>query len=628
MATSAFLRTHPATVENLLLEVHRRRVEFTNLKASAIIVPGASSHLKLHRCILSTFLTLWSFAAVVPAQQPQASSTQDDSAYQVWDKVLIPMRDGGIVSAIVVKKKGSVARLPTLLTVDIYTDLASEIATAKDAADHGYVGVIADTRGKRLSPDSIVPYEHEATDGYDVIEWIAKQSWSDGQVGIHGGSYSGFTAWAAAKKLPPALKTIAVSAAAIPGDGLPMANNIFLNANYGWAFYVADDKLLDKKTYDDSARWRRMMQKWFASGEPYRNIDQIDGKPNPWLQRWLQHPAYDKYWQDMVPYRQDFAQINIPVLTITGYYDDAQQSALDYTREHSKYNPKAEDYVVIGPYDHLATHWAKKPEVLRGYAIDPAAQFSTPELVYQWMDYVMRNGPKPALLKDRVNFEIMGANEWQHAPTLAQMTQRLVPFYFNSAMDGDRHTLTREKGSGSVLETANFADRSSWNNAHSYPSSIIDTELEDPVTEMVYAGEPFTQAQVISGAFSGELDVTFNKRDADLGVTVFEQMPDGRLFHLAYWLGRASYAGHPERRTYLIPGKATRIPFSTSVVSRVMAPGSRLVVLLDVNKNPFAEINYGTGKDVSDESIKDAGTPLTVRWHSNSFMNVPFGRLQ
>jgi uncharacterized protein len=586
--------------------------------------------LKLSRHIFSTFLTLWSCAAGVSAQQLQPSPAHDDSAYQIWDKVLIPMRDGGIVSAIVVKKRGSPARLPAILTIDIYTDPASEIARAEDASDHGYVGVIADTRGKRLSPDPIVPYEHEASDGYDVIDWIARQPWSDGQVGMRGGSYSGFTAWAAAKKLHPSLKTIAVSAAAIPGDGLPMANNIFLNANYGWAFYVADNKLLDTKTYDDPARWRKMMLDWFSSGEPYRNIDKVDGKANPFLQRWLQHPAYDKYWQDMVPYKQDLAQINIPVLTITGYYDDAQQSALDYTREHYKYDPKAEHYVVIGPYDHLGTHAAQKPALLRGYAIDPVAQFSTPELIYQWMDYVMRGGPKPALLKDKVNFEVMGANEWLHVPSLDQMAVRQASFYFGTAMDGGYHVLTRRKGNGAVVETVNFEDRSAWNNTHYYPASIIETKLEDngKITEMIYASQPLKQAETISGAFSGELDVTVNKRDADLGVTVLEQMPDGRLFHLAYWLGRASYAGHPEKRILLTPGKATRVPFTTSIVSRVMAPGSRLVVFLDVDKNPFAQVNYGTGNDVSDESIHDAGTPLAIRWHGDSFIKVPFGGLQ
>ncbi len=540
------------------------------------------------------------------------------------------MRDGVTVSAVVVKKTGSPARLPTILTVDIYTDPASEIARAKDAADHGYVGVIADTRGKRLGSGPIVPYEHEASDGYDVIDWIAKQPWSDGQVGMRGGSYSGFTAWAAAKKLHPALKTIAVSAAAIPADGLPMANNIFLNANYGWAFYVTDNKLLDTKTYDDPARWRKMMLDWFSSGQPYRSIDKIDGTPNPLLQRWLQHPAYDKYWQDMVPYQRDFAQIDIPVLTITGYYDDAQQSALDYTREHLQYNPRAEHYVVIGPYDHFASHAAEKPTVLRGYTIDPVAQVSTPELVYQWMDYVMRGGPKPALLIDKVNFEVMGANQWQHAPSLAQMADKQVAFYFSTAMDGDRHALTPGKGTGAVPETVDFTDRSLWNNTHYYPSPIIEANLEDngKVTELIYVSPKFKQQETISGAFSGELDVTLNKQDADLGVTVLEQMPDGRLFHLAYWLGRASYAGHPEKRILLTPGKAARVPFTTSIVSRAMAPGSRLVVLLDVNKNPFAQVNYGTGKDVSDESVKDAGTPLAISWHGDSFINVPYGRLQ
>lgn len=576
---------------------------------------------------LLVFVAMFAGFATALAQQAQPPSAQPDSDYQIWDKALIPMRDGGMVSAIVVKKKGTADRLPTVLTVDIYTDPPAQLEMAKKAADHGYVGVIADTRGKRLSPDPIVPYEHEATDGYDIIDWIAKQPWSDGQVGMRGGSYQGFTAWAAAKKLHPALKTIAVSGAAIPGDGLPMANNIFLNANYSWAFYVTDNKLLDNSVNNDSARWQRMQDKWFATGEPYRRIDQIDGKPNPLLQRWLQHPAYDTFWQDMVPYKQDFAQINIPTLTITGYYDDGQQSALDYVREHGQYNSRADDYVVIGPYDHLGSHRAQKAKVLRGYTVDPVAEFSTPELEYQWMDYVMRGGPKPALLKDKINFEVMGANEWHHAASLAQMTQQQIPFYFSSAKDEEHYSLVQGKGdqSPAVSETVDLANRSILNGTHYYPRPIIEAKLEDdgPVTEKVYSSKPFATPQIISGAFQGELDVTLNKEDADLVVAVFEQMADGRLFHLGYWLGRASYAAHPEKRVLLTPGKAVRIPFMTNVVSRVMAPGSKLVVLLDVSKNPFAQINYGTGKDVSDESIKDAGAPLTVRWHSDSFINLP-----
>src|SRR5262249_32297538 len=98
---------------------------------------------------------------------------------------------------------------------------------------------------------------------------------------------------------------------------------------------------------------------------------------------------------------------------------------------------------------------------------------------------------------------------------------------------------------------------------------------------------------------------------------------DGRLMHLAYWLGRASFAHDGSVRRLLTPGTAARIPFETTVVSRQLSAGSRLLVLLDVNKNPIAQVNYGTGRDVSDESRADAGEPLRVRWHNDSYLKVP-----
>lgn len=561
------------------------------------------------------------------AQQPAPPGDRDDSRYDITDDILIRTHDGATLSATVVRRKGVTQPLPTLLTMDIYTDLAGFKARGKDAADHGYVGVTVDTRGKRLSPDAIVPYEHEADDCYDVIDWVAHQPWSNGQVGMRGGSYSGFTAWAATKHLHPALKTLAVSAAAIPGLGLPMSNNVFLSANYGWAFYVADNKYLDDKTYNDNQRWTQLPDKWFASGRPYREIDRIDGTPNPLLQRWLAHPAYDGYWQRMVPYQSDFAHINIPVLTVTGYYDDGQISALEYLRQRNRYNPQAQDFLVIGPYDHFGTHRSRKDAVLRGYPIDPVAQFSTPELVYQWMDHVLRGGSRPAMLENRINYEVMGANQWRHVASLGEMSSRAERWYFGSARDGQHYRLVpdRPARAGELKQTVDLADRTVSSNNHSYPDPILEDRLEH-LTELMFVTAPFAAARVVSGAFAGELDVTINKKDFDAGVTVFQQLPDGRLFHLAYWLGRASFARDPSVRTLLTPGAPVRIPFATTVVSRLMDKGSRLVILLDVNKNAIAQVNYGTGKDVSDESIADADGPLEVVWHNDSYVEVPFDR--
>ncbi len=104
-------------------------------------------------------------------------------------------------------------------------------------------------------------------------------------------------------------------------------------------------------------------------------------------------------------------------------------------------------------------------------------------------------------------------------------------------------------------------------------------------------------------------------------------MPDGKLVWLSYYLGRASYADDMSVRKLLTPGRRTTIPFArTPLVCRQLSKGSRLLLLLTVNKNAFAQVNYGTGKDVSDESVADAKEPLKVRWYSDSFVKVPIRR--
>ena len=62
------------------------------------------------------------------------------------------------------------------------------------------------------------------------------------------------------------------------------------------------------------------------------------------------------------------------------------------------------------------------------------------------------------------------------------------------------------------------------------------------------------------------------------------------------------------------------------MVSRRFSRGSRLVCILNVNKHPFEEINYGTGKEVHDETIADAGAPLEIRWLNGSYLKIPVFR--
>jgi len=535
--------------------------------------------------------------------------------------VLIPTKDGVRINAIVVRNKKINTRQPTALTFTIYTD-ANIANLAKTAAARGYVGVVAYSRGKALGTGQTHPYEHEVTDVNAVIDWVSKQPWSNGEVGMYGGSYNGFAQWAATKKMHPALKTIVPYVASVPGMGLPMENNIFLTANYGWAFYVTNNKYLDDKVYFDPQRWHNLASKWYTSGAAYRHIDSVDGTPNPLLQRWLQHPDYDAYWQSMVPYKNDFAQIDIPVLSITGYYDDNSLCALYYFREHYAYNKNAEHYFLIGPYDHFGAQWIPGPR-LRGYDIDSAAFINTPEITFQWFDYIFRNGTKPELLKDKMNYEVMGANEWKHAPSIDKMHNAVLKFYLCDKKNNGYYTLSTQKPSlGYLTQEIDLADRSTFHNDY-YPDPIIRGSL-DTDGAPAFISEPFEKPVEVCGSFRGILKTEINKRDMDIGIVLYEVMPDGRFFHLSYFIGRASYAADMATRTLLTPNQITDIPFErVRLTAKKLNRGSRLLVVLDINKNAGAQLNYGTGKNVSDETISDAKEPLRVKWYTESFIEIP-----
>lgn len=546
----------------------------------------------------------------------------------IEDDAIISTPDGAKLSAIVVRSKNQKAPTATAMMFNIYTNYQRNLNSAINAASRGYIGVVADARGKRLSPDTITPNETEVVDVNAVISWISRQSWSDGRVGMYGGSYLGFSQWAATKNLHPALKTIVPYVAAIPGQGLPMENNVFLNANYQWAFHVTNNKTVDDSVYSTPERWQKLNQTWYQQGGAYRNIDKVDGQANPWLQKWLNHPAYDEYWQAMVPYQNDYKKIDIPVLTITGYYDDGQISAIHYLSEHYKYNPEANHYLLIGPYDHETAQRTQRPE-LRGVQLDEIAFVNIPELTFEWFDHIFKGAPKPSLIKDKINYQLMGDNSWQHVSSLNELHAHKQRFYLTTQASAPHYLLTPKNHSTKnyLEQTVDLADRETENNDY-YPWPIIKTRLEVP-NGFAYISEPMQQDMELSGRISGELKVAINKKDFDVGLVFYEMKPDGKTFHLSYYLGRASFAKDMSKRQLLTPEKIESIPFSrTRMVSKVINKGSRLVVLANVNKNRFAQVNYGTGKDVSDETIDDAKAPLKIRWYNSSYVDIPLKPLK
>ena len=245
-------------------------------------------------------------------------------------------------------------------------------------------------------------------------------------------------------------------------------------------------------------------------------------------------------------------------------------------------------------------------------------------LVYDWFDHILKGREKPALLKDKVNFQVMGTNTWMHKPSLSAMSNASQDFYLGPVTSQGHYGLLSEQSKeGNIKLEVDLADRTSMNNANYYPWPIIkdSINLQDG---LVFISAPFKKETILNGSFTGELLVESNKKDFDYSLVLYELTPEGRYFQLSFYIGRASYAKSREQRELLSPNKLTTISFdNTRINSKKMSKGSKLVAVVNGNKNSYGQINYGTGKDVSRESIKDATTPLRLTIYSGSKIPLP-----
>jgi predicted acyl esterase len=140
---------------------------------------------------------------------------------------------------------------------------------------------------------------------------------------------------------------------------------------------------------------------------------------------------------------------------------------------------------------------------------------------------------------------------------------------------------------------------------------------------------PLTHALELHGPLAGRLDFRVNKMDMDITVALYELLPSGEYLQLSAPVSqiRASYAQDRERRHLLKAGERQQLIIHCEcMTSRKLQEGSRVVVVLGVNKRADQEINYGTGGDVSTETIEDAKVPLKVRWFSDSYIDIPVRR--
>jgi uncharacterized protein len=544
------------------------------------------------------------------------------------DELHIPVSAGASVGALLVRPRGMSHPLPTILTLTLDplpVPAGRSRGEAIASAAHGYIGVVASARTWHTSgARREEPFVHEGEDARAVIRWLGAQGVSDGQVAMVGQGYGAFAAWAAARHPPGALRALAVASAMAPGINLPMEGSIFRSEAYRWLLYFGRSPGVDDEVYRDAARWRALDERWFASGRPFRDLDRLYGVPSPLFQRWLAHPSLDDYWRARLPSAGELARLAIPVLTLTGYYDEGGAGALYYFSQHRRARRRAEHILLAGPYDREALGGGA-PAQLADYPLDAAAQIDLAEVRYQWLDHVLRGAARPGLLAGTVNYELMGANVWRHLQGLPVRAGGLT-LYLSPGSAGAPPQLaaTRPQGSGYAELSVDLASRQ---------GSLVERQ---PILTrsllwrdaLLFVSQPLPRPLDLAGMAVLRLRFTCNRRDVDLTATLYEQLPDGRwlMLHAPPYEQRVSYARDPARRQLLTPGHLTALTLTSSRLLAVRTqPGSRLALLLGVKKRPDEEINHGSGGDVSRESASDAQAPVTLRWYGGSSLTIPAG---
>ncbi len=563
-------------------------------------------------------------AGAAPAATPAALEAAAKVGWE-WG-VKIPLRDGVHLNATVYRPAGAPAPAPCIFTLTPYIS-QSYHDRGMYFASHGLPFLIVDVRGRGNSEGEFRPMIQEAHDGYDIVEWLARQPYCNGKVSMWGGSYAGYDQWATAKEIPPHLATIVPVAAPVAGVDFPANHGLFRTYDMQWLTFVSGHAS-QAMIFGDDAFWTSAFRRWYESGAPLRILDRIVGNPSPIFQEWLSHPEVDAFWDSYNPTAADYARLEIPILTITGMYDDDQPGALaHYTRymQAASAAARARHFLIIGPWDHAGTR-TPLPE-FSGLKFGPASLVDLPKLHLEWYAWTMSGGPRPDFLKKAVAYYVTGAERWRYADSLEGVTASSTPLYVGSSggdatdvfgggtLDARRHSATgsdryvydpRDTGIAAVEVTAD-------------PSSATDVRvLHAAKSKLVYHSAPFAEDTELSGFFRLSAFIGIDQPDTDFIVSVYEVLADGTSVLLTTDGMRARYR-ESDRVGKLVRSRgALRYDFNSfTFASRLVRKGSRLRLVLAAADSIGYEKNYNSGGVVADESVRDA-RPVTVTLYHDS----------
>ena len=568
--------------------------------------------------------------ALAAGAHTYAARAADDAAPEPVDfqwGVKIPLRDGVKLNATLYRPQGQKDALPCVFTLTPYISQSYHDRGMYFAAN-GYVYLTVDVRGRGNSDGEFTPLLQEARDGHDIVEWLATQPFCNGKTSMWGGSYAGYNQWATAKEFPAHLTSIVPVASPMPGVDYPMRNNIFYPYDMMWLTFVSGRASQDK-IFGDRLFWATKFRAGYESYAPFATLDTRVGNPSTHFQTWISHPAQDAYWDKHGPSPQDFAKIDLPILSIVGQYDLLTTGGIEFYREHMRYASeaaKAKHYLVLGPWDHAGTR-TPKPK-LGTFPVGPAALVDMNALHKAWYEYTLKGGPRPEFLKKRVAYYVLGpgAEEWRYADTLEAVTAEERPYY-----------LASDQGRANDIFHSGRLDREQSASPQPPDSYVYDPRFAPPEEAMydfaflthhwlpmqahgkqmlIYHGAPLTEATEIAGSPRLKVWLSLDQPDTDLMAWLYEVKPDGSNVLLGFDAMRARYRESRREARLVVPGIVEPYEFNEFLfIARRLEKGSRVRLVIGPTPRKFFEHNFNAGGVVSKESGKDARTVMVTLHH-------------
>ena len=521
--------------------------------------------------------------------------------------VAAKMRDGVTLRADIYRPKAD-GKFPVLLVRTPY-DKTGETNFGLKAAARGYVAIAQDVRGRFTSEGDWYTFKNESRDGYDTVEWAAALPYSNGKVGMYGGSYVGATQFLAAIAQPPHLAGICPNVTASNyHDGWAYQGGAFEQwFNESWATGLSTNTMRRRvESSGNALGWTKILP---LRAYPVLEAPEAEGLA-PYFTDWLAHPNFDEYWKQ-ISIEDHYAQIQVPVYNLGAWYDIFLGGTLkNYARLKTEAGAEAAQrgqrlLVYVGGH---AGGWGSR----KVGAVDFGEKLPIDgdELTLRWYDWLLKGETNGVDKEKPVKIFVMGKNEWREEDDWPLTRAKSTRYFLHSS--GAANGVAGSGALSTVAPAEEKPDQYVYDPTDAVPTiggplccgalpTGIGPEDQRPAEArgdvLVYTTPTFAKDTEVTGPVSLDLFVSSSAVDTDFTGMLVDVWPNGFAQNVTSGILRLRYRNSQEKPELANPGETYHITVDLWATSNVFLAGHKLRLEVSSSNFPRFDRNLNTGEE-------------------------------